>query len=97
MDSNTILFYVIILIGIVAYGYFLIYRPRKKQTEQRKKQMEAQKRGDEIITVGGIYGTIDVIEENSVVIKLESGGTMRIARMAIAGKVSDILPPGSAR
>ena len=97
MDTNTILFYVIILIGIVAYGYFLIYRPRKKQTEQRNKQMEAQKRGDEIITVGGIYGTIDIIEENSVVIKLESGGTMRIARMAIAGKVSDILPPGQSR
>src|SRR3972149_4862806 len=97
MDSNTILFYVVILIGIVAYGYFLIYRPRKKQTEQQKKRIESQKRGDEVITMGGIYGTIDVIEENSVVIKLESGATMRIARMAIAGRVSDLVPPGTGR
>ena len=57
-DTNSTLFYVVILVGIVAYGYFLIYRPRKKQNEQRKKQMESQKRGDEIITVGGIYALL---------------------------------------
>lgn len=97
MDTSTILFYVVILIGIVAYGYFLIYRPRKKQAEQQKKRVESQKRGDQVITMGGIYGTIEAIEENSVVIKLESGATMRIARMAIAGKVEDLVPPGTGR
>ena len=97
MDSSQILFYVVILVGIVAYGYFLIYRPRKKQAEQQKKRIESQQRGDQIITMGGIYGVIESIDENSVVIKLESGATMRIARMAIAGKAEDLVPPGTGR
>ena len=92
-DSSQIAFYAVILIGIVAYGYFLIYRPRKKQAEQQKKRIESQKPGDEIITMSGIFGVIQSIDENSVVIKIESGATMRIARQAIAGKADDLMPP----
>jgi preprotein translocase subunit YajC len=90
--GSSALFYVILLVGIVAYFYFLIYRPRKRQSDTRKKAVESQQRGDDVITVGGIYGRIELIEQDTVILKLESGATMRIARMAIAGKVSDIAP-----
>jgi len=42
------------------------------------------KRGDRVITAGGIYGVIENLSEDSVVIKVESGTTMRVARNSIA-------------
>jgi len=44
------------------------------------------KRGDRVITAGGIYGVIESLSEDSVVIKVESGVTMRVARSSVALK-----------
>jgi preprotein translocase subunit YajC len=48
--------------------------------------MEELKRGDKVITAGGIFGVIESVSEESVVLKVESGATIRVARNSIAGK-----------
>jgi preprotein translocase subunit YajC len=48
--------------------------------------MEDLKRGDSVITAGGIYGTIESISEDSIVLKIESGGTIRVARSSVINK-----------
>jgi preprotein translocase subunit YajC len=48
--------------------------------------LEALNRGDEVITTSGIYGIIERIEENSIVIKVEGGTTLRVLKSTVAGK-----------
>ncbi len=88
--DNTILFYIMIFVLFGAMIYFLMYRPRKKQEEQRRKVMDELKKGDRVMTIGGIHGQIESISEDTVILKVESGVTLRMSKGAIAGKPEEI-------
>ena len=45
--------------------------------------MEELKRGDKVVTAGGIYGQIETISDDSVVLKIESGTTIRVSRSSV--------------
>ncbi len=83
IDWFTIGFFVLIIVMF----YFVLIRPQQKRRKQHEQLMSELTRGDKVITAGGIYGTIESVSEDSIVIKVESGATMRIARGSIAGKV----------
>lgn len=76
---------VIFLVLIIAVFYFLTIRPQRKRQKEHQTMMEALKTGDEVITIGGIYGRIEQMNDENVVLKVESG-TIRVARNAVAGK-----------
>ena len=84
MSTNTI-YMIVFLVLIVAAFYFLAIRPQRKRQKEHQELMEGLKKGAKVITLGGIYGQIESISEDSVVLKLESGATLRIARSSIAG------------
>ena len=66
--------------------YFLILRPQQKQTKKRNEMLAALKRGDEIITSGGIYGKIlNIAEDGAVTLEISKGVNIKISRSAIAG------------
>ena len=48
--------------------------------------MSQLKQGDSVITAGGIYGLVESVAQDSVVLKIESGATMRVSKSSIAGK-----------
>lgn len=75
---------IIFLVLIFAMFYFLMIRPQRKRQKQQQQMMEELKRGDRVITAGGIYGQIESISEDSIVIKVESGATMRVAKSSVA-------------
>jgi preprotein translocase subunit YajC len=75
---------IIFLVLIFALFYFLMIRPQRKRQKQQQQMMEELKRGDRVITSGGIYGQIESVSEDSVVIKVESGATMRVAKGSVA-------------
>ena len=77
---------IIFLVLIFAIFYFLLIRPQRKRQKQQQQLMEELKRGDKVITAGGIYGVIDSVSEDSVVIKVESGTTMRVSKSSVAIK-----------
>jgi preprotein translocase subunit YajC len=77
---------IIFLVLIFAVFYFLMIRPQRKRQKQQRELMEGLQRGDKVITIGGIYGQIESLTEDSVVLKMESGTTIRVARNSIAGK-----------
>ena len=81
-DWTIILF----LVAICAIFYFLMIRPQRKRQKEHQQLMEELKRGDRVITAGGIYGVIESLSEDSIVIKVESGTTMRVARSSVALK-----------
>jgi preprotein translocase subunit YajC len=62
------------LIAIVVVFYFFMIRPQMKKAKDQKKYIEALKKGDKILTIGGIYGKIvDVREDGSLIMEVEDG------------------------
>jgi len=76
---------IIFLVFIFAVFYFLMIRPQRKRQKEHQELMLELKKGDRVITAGGIYGTIDSLSDDSIVIKIESGTTIRIARSSVVG------------
>ncbi len=78
--------FVVFLVFIFALMYFVLIRPQRKRQKEHQQLVEELRRGDKVITAGGIYGVIESTGEDSVVIKVESGITMRVARSSVAIK-----------
>lgn len=79
---------IVFVVLIFAIFYFLMIRPQRKRQKEHDQLMQELKKGDKVITAGGIYGQIESVSEDSVVLKVESGATMRVARSSIVGKRS---------
>ena len=77
---------IIFLILIFGAMYFLMIRPQRKKQKEHEELTKELRKGDRVITAGGIYGQIESLSEDSIVIKIESGATMRVARTSVAGK-----------
>lgn len=82
---------VLIVLAAVAIGmWWFIARPQKRRQQQLQQAIQAAGPGTEIVTVGGIYGTVieNDPEETSIIIEIAEGVEMRIARKAIANVVA---------
>jgi len=77
---------IIFLVAIFAVMYFLMIRPRQKQQKQHEDMMQELRPGDRVIIAGGIYGQIESLSEETAIIRIESGATMKVARNSILGK-----------
>jgi len=77
---------VIFLVAIFAFMYFVMIRPRQKQQKEHDEMTKELRAGDRVIIAGGIYGQIESLGEDTVILKIESGATMRVARSSILGK-----------
>ncbi|MBD3315457.1 MAG: preprotein translocase subunit YajC [Chitinivibrionales bacterium] len=64
--------------------YFLMIRPEQKKQKTKQKMMEELKKGDRILTIGGIMGTVSNRKENSVTIKTGDGTTLEVAKTAVS-------------
>ena len=79
-----------LLLGIVVLYYFM-YRSRKKQDRQLKDQLGQMKRGDRVMTAGGILGKIVEVEESKVLVKVDENSNTKIwfTREAIRRVLTD--------
>lgn len=79
----TLIIFLVLMFGLF---YFLMVRPQRRRQKEHQELVAELKRGDRVITAGGIYGVIESLSEDSIVIKVESGATMRVARGSVALK-----------
>ncbi len=79
----TMLIFVVLIFGLM---YFVLIRPQRKRQKEHQQLIEELKRGDRVVTAGGIHGVIESISEDSVTIKVESGATMRVAKGSVSLK-----------
>ena len=79
----SILIFIALIFGVF---YFLMIRPQRKRQKEHDELMLELRRGDKVITSGGIYGVIESLSDESVVMKIESGVTIRIARSSVMGR-----------
>jgi len=72
------------LILIVVVFYFFMIRPQLKKTKDQKKYMEAIKKGDKIVTIGGIHGKITDVQDTTFIIEVEGGNKLKIQKNAVS-------------
>ena len=65
--------------------YFMLWKPQKKEQQKRQDLLNSLKEGDEIITIGGIYGKITAISEKRVKVVVAKGVVIEMARNAVSG------------
>ncbi len=88
-NSSSTIYMILFMVVLFGIFYFLIIRPQSKRQKEHQNLLSNLQVGDRIITIGGIYGRIESIREDSYIIKVESGELLRMAKNAIAGKQSD--------
>lgn len=74
---------VIMIVILFAMIYFLILRPARKRQKDQQNLLAELKIGDKVIAAGGIYGEIESMDEDSLVIKVESGAKIRVTKQGI--------------
>lgn len=84
--TSSTIYLIVFMVLIFAMFYFLMIRPQRKRQKEHQQMMEELRKGDKVITAGGIYGVIESVSEDSIVIKVESGTTMRLAKSSVALK-----------
>lgn len=72
----------IILIFIVFY--FLLIRPQKKSQDEHKKMVASLKKNDEVITAGGIHGTIVNVKDHTVTLKVDDNVKVEVQKSSIS-------------
>ena len=82
--SSSIWPMIIFLVVIFGLFYLVMIRPQRRRQKEHETLMQELQKGDRVITAGGIYGTIESLSEDSIVIKVEGGTTMRVARGSVA-------------
>ncbi|MBP5402346.1 MAG: preprotein translocase subunit YajC [Treponema sp.] len=81
--------FLIMVLAMIAIFYFLIFRPQKKQENEAKKMLDALKKGDKILTYGGMYGVVSSIKDNSIVVKVDENAKIEFTKTAIAKVVNE--------
>lgn len=71
---------VVVLLGLM---YFMMIRPQQQQAKKRQEMLSALKAGSEVVTIGGLHGTISAIDEKTVRLKVASGVELVFNRSAI--------------
>ena len=72
-----------VLIMVVIF-YFMLYRPQKKQQKKRQVLLDSLKKGQKVLTIGGIHGEIVTLSEDTAVLRVAEKVEMTFARSAIA-------------
>jgi preprotein translocase subunit YajC len=77
------------LLLIVAVFYFLLIRPQQRKARAHQALVQSVAPGDRIVTIGGIHGTVERMDDETVRIEIAPGITITMARGAVAKKVVD--------
>ncbi len=81
----TTLWPLVVLLAIAfASFYFFMIRPMRQREKQHDRMVDTLHRGDMVITAGGIHGQVERIDEDTVILKVESGATIRVTKGGIA-------------
>lgn len=76
------------IVVMIAIFYFLLYRPQKKQQNRRRAMLDNLKKGDQVITIGGIYGTIVELGDTSLKLKIADGVVIEVVRSSVNANVT---------
>ena len=77
------------LVIMFAIFYFLLIRPQQKRQKQVKEMQDNLSKGDKIVTIGGLHGTVDALDDLTIVLKCGDGTRLTYDRQAIREVLTD--------
>ena len=77
------------IIILFAIFYFLLIRPQQKKAKEHKEMIENLKKGNRVVTSGGIFGTIISLDDTTIGLEIAEKVKIKVARSNIAGLISD--------
>ena len=78
------------IVGMVAIFWFLIIRPQMRQQKQQREKIAGVKKGDQVVTAGGLVGKVVKVDDNYAEIEIAQGVKVK----AVKSTIGDIIPPG---
>ena len=81
------------LIAMFVLMYFLLIRPQQKRAKDHKNLLKALKKGDEVVTNGGVVGKVNSVDESFAVLEIAEGVVVKVQKQGINQK----MPKGSAK
>jgi preprotein translocase subunit YajC len=81
--------FLVLLLAMFGFMYFLLIRPQRRQQRQHAQLLSALKPGDEVVTVGGIYGEVVQLDAERVMLEIDEDVRIAVARRAI----TTVVPP----
>ena len=82
-----------LILGMIVIMYLFMWRPEQKRRKQMQQFRDGLKKGDKIITAGGIYGVIKEVHPTSLLIEVDSNVTLRIDKNMVVGDPSQGVMP----
>jgi len=79
-------FFILVLLALM---WFLLIRPQRRRQVEAQKMMESLEVGKEIVTAGGLYGTITDLQDDEVRVQVADGVEVRVAKRAVAAVVGE--------
>jgi len=88
-SAAAIFVQVLPILAVVAIWYFVVIAPASKQRRQTQQMLSSLKKGDRVLTSGGIYGTIQSVEPDSVQVRIAENVKVKVARSSVASVVNE--------
>ena len=79
----------IMMILIFVVMYFFMIRPQKKQQKEIQKFRDSLAKGDKVITIGGIFGTVVEVKDDTVLMEVDNGVKIRVSKQALVKDFTD--------
>lgn len=81
--------FMILMILIFVIFYFFMIRPQSKKQKELQKQRDAMKKGDKVVTAGGIYGNIKEVQDNAFIIEIAKDITIKVDKASVFAAVEE--------
>lgn len=82
--------FIVMMLLLFAVMYFLMIRPQQKRQKELNKFRNALENGSKVITAGGIYGTVKEVTDDSVLVEIDNGVKIRVAKSMVMRDPSDM-------
>jgi preprotein translocase subunit YajC len=79
---------ILIFVAMFAIMYFMIIRPQQKQVKQHNAMLASLKKGDEVVTQGGVIGRITVIADKVITLEIASGVKVRVLKGSVQSRAA---------
>lgn len=73
------------MVLLIVIFYFFLIRPQNKKQKETEKMLAALKKGDKVVTIGGIHGVVSSLKEKTAIVKVDDNVKMEFSRSAISG------------
>lgn len=87
--EQAMIYQVVMWVGIIGVFYFFMIRPQQKKAKEQKALMGNLKKGDSVVTIGGIHAKVYSVEEAIVVLELDKGVKLTVEKSAISRTITE--------